>query len=94
MLAADDSPFCTVHKVDRKLRPREPKPTDHPPDCTCKGTERCHECKGRGEMDCECTCGNIHDAECETCDGTGECQDGPEPPDAVPEMNKGPKLEI
>ncbi len=47
----------------------------------CKGTKvaTCDDCKGQGDTECECSCGDVHDADCDTCDGKGkydcECPD-------------------
>lgn len=42
----------------------------------CNGTKKvkCSECSGTGTVECECTCGDEHDAECEECDkGIADC---------------------
>lgn len=32
---------------------------------------KCVSCKGRGEDDCQCSCGDLHDSSCRECDGEG-----------------------
>ena len=76
-MAVDGSTYCTVHKHWPKLRPVALKPGEEVsagPLCECEGTGRCADCDGKGSNECTCHCGDKHDAECETCDGSGECQ--------------------
>ena len=39
----------------------------------CDGTDICPECKGEGDMTCECSCGDSHWAVCCECEGSGKC---------------------
>jgi len=45
-----------------------------PPCPDCKGMKDCEHCEGSGTFDCECDCGDVHDADCKECDGEGVCQ--------------------
>ena len=36
----------------------------------------CADCDGTGEVSCSCDCGHEHDADCETCGGTGKVVEG------------------
>lgn len=53
---------------------------EDPKDCkTCSGTGQSGKCDAcdNGMVDCECSCGDLHEKECEECEGTGkpECPD-------------------
>ncbi len=39
--------------------------------CKHETRDRCAECGGSGEVDCECDCGHLHSKECDKCDGDG-----------------------
>ena len=48
-----------------------------PPDCpVCEGHggAMCKECDGDGQVEHQCECGDLHECECEKCDGTGSTQ--------------------
>lgn len=77
MLAADGSEWCAFHRSYPAYRLKaafdKVRGTGDP--CgTCEGSGKCDECKGEGEVDCECDCGDVHTHECDDCGGSGQCQ--------------------
>lgn len=56
--------------------------------CNGGGILECDECEGQCQVECECTCGDAHEADCGACDGQGkvDCECVPQGPQgkAVP----------
>lgn len=61
------------------------------------GKPECSICHGRGEVECACYCGNVHDAQCRSCEGSGRncvgCGDE-RTITHVPDMNEGMLLGV